>query len=145
METLATRVRVTCACPHYQYRLFAPFAALSPERQSLIHYHSDFGHRRGLLARMTEVIAPMSWLEMSPGLEKAVQGRAIHDLAAAIEARVLSAVFPEMTASPVPLLFARLEDLPDERITAVVADIMGRFVRLTADAAALDRLDPRRA
>jgi len=65
---------------------------------------------------MTEVIAPMSWLEMSPG-----------------------------PASPMPLLFAHPEDLLDECITAVVADIMGRFVRLTADAAALDRLDPRRA
>ena len=145
METLATRVRVTGASPRYQYRLYAPFPALSPERQSLIHYHSDFGHGRGLLARMTEVIAPMSWLEMSPGLEKAAQGRAIHDLAAAIEASVLAALFPEMTASPVPLLFAHPEDLPDERFAATVADIMGRFVRLSADAAALDHLDPRRA
>lgn len=145
METLATRVRVTGASPRYQYRLYAPFPALSPERQSLIHYHSDFGHGRGLLARMTEVIAPMSWLVMPPGLEKAAQGRAIHELAAAIEATVLSAIFPEMTASPVPLLFAHPEELPDAHITAVVADIMGRFVRLTADAAALDHLDPRRA
>ena len=144
METLATRVRVTGTSPRYQYRLYAPFAALSSERQSLIHYHSDFGHRRGLLARITEVIAPMAWLEMAPGLEKAAQGRAIHALADAIEAKVLAALFPEMTASPVPLLFACPDELPDERVSAEVTDIMGRFARLAADASALDRLDPRR-
>ena len=47
MDVLATRVRVTGAPPRYQYRLYAPFDALSPERQSLIHYHSDFGHGLG--------------------------------------------------------------------------------------------------
>ena len=145
MEVLATRVRVTGASPRYQYRLYAPFPALSPERQSLIHYHSDFGHGHGLLARMSEVIAPMSWLLMPPGTGKAAQGQAIHKLAASIEATILSALFPEMIASRVPLLFASSDELPDERVKAVVADVMGRFVRLAADPVALDHLDPRRA
>ena len=86
----------------------------------------------------------MAWLETAPGLAKAAQGRAIHALADAIDAKVLAALFPEMTASPVPLLFACLDELPDERVSAEVTDIMGRFAQIAADASALERLDPRR-
>ena len=41
MELLATRARVTGIHPQYQYRLYASFATLSPERVFQIHYHSD--------------------------------------------------------------------------------------------------------
>lgn len=144
MDVLATRVRVTGAPPRYQYRLYAPFAALSPERQSLIHYHSDFGHGLGLLARMSEAIAPMAWLEMSPGPEKLAQGRAIHELADQIEGRVLSILFPEMTSARVPPLVEGEPDLRDERILAHVAQLVSHIHRPAVEASALNLLDPRR-
>ena len=144
MDVLATRVRVTGAPPRYQYRLYAPFDALSPERQSLIHYHSDFGHGLGLLARMSEAIAPMTWLEMSPGHEKLTQGRAIHDLAQQIEARVLSILFTEMTATRVPPLTEGQSDLPDERVRARVAQLVSHVHRPALETSAIHLLDPRR-
>jgi hypothetical protein len=144
MELLATRVRVTGMPPRYQYRAYAPFAALSPERVFQIHYHSDFGHGRGLLARMSEVIAPISWLAMPPGLDKFLQGRAIHQVAATTEAAVLAALFPEITITPLPLLLEIADELPDERVSVVIADIMGRYQRLADEPALPDHLDPRR-
>jgi hypothetical protein len=144
MELLATRARVTGIRPRYQYRLYASFAALSPERVFQIHYHSDFGHGRGLLARMSEVIAPIAWLAMPPGREKSLQAKAIHLMAARIETAVLSTVFPEAMVDPIPLLLEITDELPDERVSVEIADIMGRYQRLADDPALADRLDPRR-
>jgi hypothetical protein len=93
---------------------------------------------------MSEVIAPISWLALPPGLDKFLQGRAIHQVAAAIEAAVLAALFPEITIAPLPLLLKIADELPDERVSVVIADIMGRYQRLADEPALPDHLDPRR-
>lgn len=144
MELLATRIRVTGTSPRYQYRIYAPIAALSPERVFQLHYRSDFGHGHGLLARMSEVIAPIAWLAMPPGRDRFLQGKTIHLMAGRIETAVLSTLFPEAAVAPIPLLLEITDELPDERVSVEIADIMGRYQQLAADPALVDRLDPRR-
>ncbi len=45
---------------------------------------------------------------------------------------------------PIPLLLEITDELPDERVSVEIADIMGRYQRLADDPALADRLDPRR-
>lgn len=127
MDILVTRKRIKGTLPHYEYRLFVPFDQLTPERQRLIHYRTDFGKAGGPHARLTEVIAPIDYLRMEPGLARFDVGRSIATVAKRIEARIIGALFPEMTAPIVPILYLGTSNLDDAQIFTRTGDLVGRF------------------
>lgn len=127
MQILATRKRLTGTLPHYEYRLFVPFDQLSSERQARIHHRTDFAKRGRPNACLTEVIAPMEYLTMEPGLRRHDVGRTIAGVAKRIEALLVGALFPEMIAAIVPLLFLGEEGLGDCQVYTRTDDLVGRF------------------
>ena len=100
MEMLAIRTRMVDPRPLYAYRVYVPFHQISPERQALIHYRTNFGHFRSgdHFARLADVIAPMAHLQRPPGFDRYVEGRDLHRVADRLEAIIIGHVFPEMTA-----------------------------------------------
>ena len=127
MEILATRTRITGTLPLFEYRLFVPLDGLSPERQRLIHYRTNFGRIGGPFARMPEIIAPMEYLELEPGLRRHEVGQKIARAAKRIETVLIAALYPEMTARPVPLLFQAAEEHNDAMIFTRADDLVGRY------------------
>ncbi len=138
MQIIATRRRVGGTLPLYEYRAFVPFSALAAERQERIHYRCDFARWGEPLARIAEVIAPLDFLRLAPGLDKHDAGRAIAATARAVEATLVRALFPEMTAERVPLLFSGDEGRLDLRLVATIADLAGRQPDLAAAGAEID-------
>ncbi|MET0374655.1 MAG: hypothetical protein ABW128_10410 [Rhizorhabdus sp.] len=130
MEILATRKRITGTLPHYEYRLFVPFDQLSDERQRLIHYRTDFGTRQGLHARLADVIAPIEHLRMPPGLRRHDLGRGIATIAKRVETLLIAAIYPEMTAVLVPILFLASEEHNDAQVFTCTMDLVCRFAWL---------------
>lgn len=130
MQILLTRKRLTGARPLYEYRLFVPFEMLSAERQARIPYRTDFAKRGGPLARLTEAIAPMDYLRAEPSLTKFDLGRDICMVAKRIEAILIGAVFPEMRAEIVPLLYEQDEELDDAMVMTDINDLAGRYALL---------------
>lgn len=141
MQIILTRKRLAGTRPLYEYRLFVPFEMLSPERQSCIHYRTDFAKRGGPLARLTEVIAPMDYLRAEPGLTKFDVGRDICAVAKRIEAILIGAVFPEMRAEIVPLLYEQGEELDDAMVITDINDLAGRYALLARATSQLTAVD----
>jgi hypothetical protein len=130
MEILATRKRVSGTLPHYEYRLFVPFNQLSDERQRLIHYRTDFGTRQGLHARLADVIAPIEYLRMPPGPQRYDLARGIANIARRVETLLIAAIFPEMSAWLVPILFLAEEEHDDAQVFTSTMDLVCRFAWL---------------
>lgn len=130
MQILATRRRIAGTLPHFEYRIFVPFDQISVERQNLIPNRSDYGFKGGPWARMREVIAPMDYLRMAPGLSRHDCGRPIEALSKRIEAILLGALYPEMTAVVVPIVLAVPSNPDDSLIFTDISDISGRFLAL---------------
>ena len=132
MNIITTRKRISGTLPLYEYRVFVPFSALSAERQQRIHYRCDFARWGEPLARIAEVIAPMAYLRLAPGLAKHEAGSAIAGTAKLVEAVLVRSLFPEMTAYRVPLLFEGDDGRPDVRLIATIDDLSGRQPELAA-------------
>jgi hypothetical protein len=141
MQILATRRRIAGTLPHFEYRVFVPFDQISVERQNLIPNRSDYGFKGGPWARTREVIAPMDHLRMPPGLAKHDHGRKIEALAKRIDAILLRAVYPEMTATVVPIVLAMPSNPDDALVYTDIADISGRYLSLHAGFAELTSED----
>lgn len=137
MRILLTRIRIGAQTPSYSYRVYAPFTEISFERQGLISMHSDFGHGAGLLARFPDVIAPMTHLEASPGLEKHRIGRLIDAVADRVAAVLLGAAFPEMTERSAPFRFDVPAAPTDARLFGTVDNLSGRYELLASGLEAL--------
>lgn len=137
MEIIAARKRIGGTLPLYEYRVFVPFSALSPARRERIHYRCDFAQWGGPLARIAEVIAPIDYLRLAPGPAKHAAGAALIATARSVEAVLVSALFPEMTAERVPLLFHGQDGLPDSRLVSPVDDLAGRGAEFAAVGARL--------
>ncbi len=134
MQIIATRTRAAGHHPDFAYRLYIPFDQLSPERQSLISYRTNFGHGRAgeHLARLREVIAPMAHLELQPGPARHEQGRAIDRVAERIEAIIVRRLYPEITAVILPVLLRVPANPDDAAIYTSVGDLTGRYQALAA-------------
>lgn len=141
MRILLTRIRIGQQPPSYSYRVYAPFSEISPERQSLISMHSDFGHGAGLLARLPDVIAPMTHLEAPPGLDKFRLGNLIDAVADRVGAILLGAVFPEMTERAVPFRLDVPSAPPNSKAFSEIDNLSGRYEFLSRE---LDTLTPTR-
>ncbi len=148
MQIIATRTRAAGHHPDFAYRLYIPFDQLSPERQSLISYRTNFGHGRAgeCLARLSEVIAPLSHLELRPGPARYNGGRAIDLVAQRIEAIIVRRLYPEITAVILPVLLRVPANPYDAAIYTSVSELTGRYQalaaqidELTADALGVDR------
>ena len=127
MRILLSRARIGKAQPSYAYRAFVPFTEISLERQSLISMHSDYGQGAGLLARLSDVIAPMTHLEASAGLEKFRGGLALDTIASRLGAFLLQAAYPEMLERSVPFrLLVPIAPPPAIRF-ASVNNLAGRY------------------
>lgn len=129
MEMLAIRTRMVDPRPLYAYRVYIPFHQLSPERQSLIHYRTSFGHFRSdeYFARLADVIATMAHLERPPGFDRYVEGRDLHRVADCLEAIIIGHVFPEMTATSLPLLHEAAIEAESRHVTIRTMDLTGAF------------------
>ena len=137
MQIIATRKRIGGTQPLYEYRIFVPFSALSAARQDRINYRCDFAQRGEPLARIAEVIAPIDYLRLAPGSAKHAAGLALIVTAKTVEAVLVRALFPEMTAERVPLLFHGRDGLADVRLAAIVDDLTGREAEFAAAGARL--------
>lgn len=131
MQILATRKRIAGTLPHYEYRLLVPFDQIDPRRSRLIANRSDYGVPGGPHARLPDILAPLDWLRMSPGLTRYEVGRDIDRVARHLEAVFIASLYPEMTANPVPLIFHGTADLEDAIIVTAINDITDgyRFLR----------------
>lgn len=129
MEMRAIRTRMADPRPLYAYRVYVPFHQLSPERQSLIHYRTRFGHIRSdeYFARLADVIAPMAHLARPSGFDRYVEGQALHRVADRLEAIILGHVFPEMTATNMPLLYEAAIEAESRQVTIRTMDLTGTF------------------
>lgn len=127
MRILLTRTRIGAEAPTYSYRVHVPFTEISPERQALIAMHSDYGLGAGLLARLTDVIAPMAHLEAAPGLDKHKLGKRIGDVADRLGAILLGTAFPEMTERAVPFRLIVPAAPPNARRLGTIENISGRY------------------
>ena len=133
MRVLMSRVRVGAQPPTYAYRVYVPFAEISPERQALVSMHSDFGLGAGLLARLAEVIAPMHHLEASPSVEKHRQGKLIEATADHVAAILLRVAFPEMVEPAVPFRMIVASAPAHASLSAEAVDLSGRYERLSRE------------
>lgn len=131
MQILMSRVRIDAPEPSYSYRLYVPFTEISPERQSLISMRSDFGLGAGLLARLTDVIAPMSHLEAPPGVEKHRFGTLIDGVADCLGALLLGSAFPEMAERTVPFRLHVPSAPSNATVFARVNNLSGRYSLLS--------------
>ena len=102
MRILLTRARISGEASSYSYRVFIPFAEISLERQALIAMRSDYGHGAGLLARLSDIIAPMTHLDAPSSLDKHNFAKAIDGIADRVAAVLLGTAFPEMTERVLP-------------------------------------------
>lgn len=132
MRVLLSRVRIGVREPTYSYRLYVPFREISPERQALIPMHSDYGHSTGLLARVSDVIAPMAHLESAPGVEKHKRGRLIDDVAERVGALLLQVAFPEMREPMVPFRLMIPAAPSNARVFGSIENLSGRYGELAA-------------
>lgn len=132
MQIIATRKRVGGTLPLYEYRILVPFSALSAARHDRIHYRCDFAGWGEPLARIAEVIAPIDYLRLAPGSAKHATAAALAITAKMVEAALVRALFPEMTAERVPLLFHGQDGLADVRLAAIVDDLTGREAEFAA-------------
>ncbi|BAI98993.1 hypothetical protein Sj15T_09910 [Sphingobium sp. TA15] len=123
MQILAARKRIAGTLPLAEYRILIPFDAITPTRSALISMRSNYGVEGGPYARLPEVIAPLDWLRMEPGLAKYDAGRDIDRIAKQIEAVLLHAIFPEMTANPVPPIYRSPREITTTVIRAHINDI----------------------
>jgi hypothetical protein len=132
MDIVASRMRIGLEQPTYAYRLYVPMSELSPERQRLTSYRSNFGisARDAYLARVNDVIAPMTHLEMPAGLERCAQAKAIEDVASRLSTMILRALFPEMTAETLPLPFLVPSAPPNAILRASIQDLTARYETL---------------
>ncbi|AOH87129.1 hypothetical protein AWL63_23430 (plasmid) [Sphingomonas panacis] len=132
MDIVATRTRIGMDQPTYAYRLYVPMSQLSPERQRLIAYRSNFGigARDAYLARVDDVIAPMTHLETPPGPVRYAQAKAIEEAASRLSAIILCALFPEMTADMLPFRFTVLSAPPNAIVHATVHELTSRYEAL---------------
>lgn len=137
MRVLLTRTRIGVETASYSYRAYVPFAEISPERQALIAMQSDYGLGAGLLARLADVIAPMSHLETVPGLDKHNFGKLVDGVADRVGAALFGAAFAEMTERTVPFRLHVPSAPPNARVFAAVANLAGRYEMFSRD---LDRL-----
>lgn len=131
MHIIASRKRISGTPPLYEYWFVAPLDQFPSNRVALIATRSDFGIPGGPHARLPEIIAPLDWLRMEPGLAKHDLGRDIRRVANHLEAAFLAALYPELTANPVPLLVQIDEEPGDSLIEATINDITDgyRFLR----------------
>lgn len=129
MEMLAIRTRLVDPRPLYAYRVYVPFHHLSPERQSLIHYRTSFGHFRSgdYFARLADVIAPMAHLQRPPGFDRYVEGQNLHRVADRLETILIGHVFPEMTATSLPLLYEAAIEAESRHVTIRTTNLTGAF------------------
>lgn len=132
MDIVSSRTRIGLDQPTYAYRLYVPMSELSPERQRLISYRSNFGigDRDAYLARVDAVIAPMPHLETPAGLERYAQAKAIEDVASRLSAIILRALFPEMTAETLPFRFLVPSAPPNAIMRASIQDLTARYETL---------------
>ncbi|WP_292940878.1 hypothetical protein [Novosphingobium sp. 32-60-15] len=132
MDIVSSRTRIGLDQPTYAYRLYVPMSELSPERQRLISYRSNFGigDRDAYLARVDAVIAPMTHLETPAGLERHAQAKAIEDVASRLSAIILRALFPEMTAETLPFRFLVPSAPPNAIMRASIQDLTARYEKL---------------
>ncbi|MDF0491503.1 hypothetical protein PX554_25630 [Sphingomonas sp. H39-1-10] len=132
MDIVAFRTRIGQDQPIYSYRLYVPMSELSPERQRLIPYRSNFGigARDVYLARTDDVIAPMAHLDTPPGPERYAQAKAIEDIASRLSAIILRALFPEMTAETLPFRFFVPSAPPNAVVRASIQDLTARYETL---------------
>lgn len=123
MHILASRKRIAGTLPLAEYRILVPYEELTPTRSALISMRSNYGIQGGPYARLPEVIAPLDWLRMEPGLAKYDTGRDIDRIAKQIEAVLLHVVFPEMTANPVPPIYRASREIGTTVVAATINDI----------------------
>ncbi|MCF8708636.1 MULTISPECIES: hypothetical protein [Sphingomonadaceae] len=131
MRILLTRTRIGMEPPSYSFRVYVPFTEISLERQALISMHSDYGMGAGLLARLPDVIAPMSHLESAPGLDKHNLGKRIDGVADRLGAILLGQVFPEMAERTVPFRLSVPAGPANARLFATIDNLSGRYEPLS--------------
>ena len=131
MRILMSRVRIGAEQPIYSYRLHVPFTEISPERQALISMRSDFGLGAGLLARLIEVIAPMSHLEAPPGTDKHHFGRLVEGVADRVGALLLGTAFPEMVERTVPFRLLVPTAPSNALVFGEIVNLSGRYAYLS--------------
>lgn len=127
MRILLTRTRIGTEPPSYAYRVYVPFTEISLERQAFISMHSDYSMGVGLLARLPDVIAPMSHLESAPGLDKYKLGKLIDGVADRVGALLLAKVFPEMAERTVPFRLTVPSAPPNARLFGSTDNLSGRY------------------
>lgn len=129
MQIVATRTRIGIDPPTYAYRVYVPMTELSPERQRLISYRSNFGigPRDAYFARIEDVIAPMAHLETPAGTVRYAKAKAIEEVASRLSAIILRPLFPEMIADVLPFRFIVPAAPPNAVVQVTVHDLTARY------------------
>ncbi len=127
MQILAARKRIPGTRPLFEYRVLVPFDQIPVERHTLIHYRSDFGFSGCHYARLTEVIAPTAFLRMTPSPAKHDLGLDILTVAKRIEALIVRALYPEMTAERIPIVFCANAEHDDRQTHIDVRDLVDSY------------------
>lgn len=141
MEIIVTRTRIAGTLPHYVYR--ALVSADSVEAENREHTGTVAGPDivgRHPCVRIAPLIAPFRYF-MTPLADRSPLAARIGRVARRIETLVVRTIFPEMTASSVPIVFQLDHDPGEACIWTDLHDLTGAFDRLEPDIEILTAFD----
>ena len=102
MEMITCRARIGGQAPLYSYRVLVPLDQLTPlRRHRVVILHAVTPAGRQPCTRLADVLAPNRWFEPYLAIHCGLAAR-LNLVSRRVEAIILHAIFPEMTARLVP-------------------------------------------
>lgn len=141
MEIIVSRSRVAGALPHYIYRALVPAEEVAAERRRLcgtVAGPQIVG--RIPCVRIAPLLAPERYYKMGH-VERSALASRNGNLARRIETLIIRAIFPEMTADSVPIVFQLDHDPGDACSWTEIADLTASFDRIAPKADILTAFD----
>lgn len=133
MDVIVSRSRIAGAASLYQYRALVPLADVDPvRRMRCVIIQAVHGDERVPSTRLADVIAPDLWFERHLAIPCGLAAR-LTFVAKRVEALIIRAAYPEMTAQLPPLLFALDHEPGNASCRIMVADLADAFDRLAPD------------
>ncbi|MBA4090258.1 MAG: hypothetical protein C0494_06665 [Sphingobium sp.] len=129
MDAIVSRSRISGTASTYQYRALVPLADVALSRRPrCVVIQARIGNGRVPATRIADVVAPTAWYERELATPLGLAAR-LNLVARRIEALIIHAVFPDMTARLTPLMLALDFDPGEASYRVAVTDLNEAFDR----------------